>query len=307
LACKLQYPDMAAAVESDLKQLKLLSVIFERIDRAVDTKMVQQELADRLREELDYEREAKHIKLYRHMMQGVPDIHVPTVVEDLSTDRLLTMEWLDGQRLETLEKRSQDERNAIALTMFRAWYLPFYNYGVIHGDPHMGNYSFQKDLSLNLLDYGCIRVFKPSLVSGVINLYHAVRTGDVDLAVSAYEAWGFRNTSKKLIETLNIWASFIYAPLLEDRPRLIEETNTGTYGRETANRMHAELRKIGGVTIPREFVFMDRAAIGLGSVFLRLKAKVNWYQEFNALTAKYDEKQLAAQQKTALKASGLDN
>jgi hypothetical protein len=125
--------------------------------------------------------------------------------------------------------------------------------------------------------------------------------------VSAYEAWGFRNTSKKLIETLNIWASFIYAPLLEDRPRLIEETNTGTYGRETANRMHAELRKIGGVTIPREFVFMDRAAIGLGSVFLRLKAKVNWYQEFNALTAKYDEKQLAAQQKTALKASGLDN
>ncbi|MGE3770145.1 MAG: ABC1 kinase family protein [Bdellovibrionales bacterium] len=306
LACKLQYPDMASAVETDLKQLKVILAVFERIDRAVDTRNVQQELADRLHEELDYRLEAKHINLYRHMLKNQPDVHVPQVVDALSTDRLLTMTWLDGQHLDSLAKKPLADRNKVALTMFNAWYVPFYNFGVIHGDPHLGNYTFQKDLSLNLLDYGCVRVFKPSLVAGVIKLYHAVRTGDTDMAVDAYKAWGFKSPSKELIDILNIWASFIMAPLLEDRPRLIEETNTGQYGRLTANKVHAELRRIGGgIAVPREFVFMDRAAIGLGSVFLRLKAEVNWYQHFNKLIEGFDEKELGKRQNEALKAADL--
>lgn len=305
LACKLQYPDMGAAVGADLKQLSILFKLFESYDRAVDTKLIQQELGDRLREELDYKREAKHIKLYRHMLANHKDIAIPDTVAELSTDRLLTMDWLEGVRLVTLEERKLEERNQIALTMFKAWYVPFYNYGVIHGDPHLGNYTFQKDLTLNLLDYGCVRIFPPQLVAGVIRLYKALRDNDEAAAVDAYEAWGFKNPSKELVEILNIWARFIYAPLLEDRARLIEETNTGHYGRQTANKVHAELRKVGGVTIPREFVFMDRAAVGLGSVFLRLKAKINWYREFHDLIEDFDEKALATRQKDALKKAGL--
>jgi predicted unusual protein kinase regulating ubiquinone biosynthesis (AarF/ABC1/UbiB family) len=306
LACKLQYPDMQAAVEADLSQLKILMAVFERIDRAVDTRLVQAELAERLYEELDYRREAKHMKLFAHMLADVDGVHVPQVVDALSTDRLLTMTWLNGQHIDTLTTLPLAERNAIAERMFNTWYVPFYNYGVIHGDPHLGNYTFAADGSINLLDYGCVRVFKPSLVAGVIKLYHAVRTGDEAMAVDAYSAWGFANPSKQLVKILNIWASFIMAPLLEDRPRLIEETNTGQYGRETANKVHAELRKIGGVAVPREFVFMDRAAVGLGSVFLRLKAEVNWHQRFNALTQGFDEQALAARQTAALKMVGLD-
>lgn len=305
LACKLQYPDMAAAVSADMKQLGLLFRVFEAYDRAVDTKQIQQELTERLIEELDYRREAKHIALYRQMLADHPQIAVPQVYTELSTDRLLTMQWLDGVRLATLEDRKLEERNRVALTMFNAWYVPFYNYGVIHGDPHLGNYTFQNDLTLNLLDYGCVRIFKPSLVAGVIELYKALRDNDEEQAVAAYAAWGFKNPSKALIEALNIWARFIYAPLLEDKARLIEETNTGQYGRETANRVHAELRKIGGITIPREFVFMDRAAVGLGSVFLRLKAKINWYRQFHELIENFDEKALAKRQVAALKRSGL--
>lgn len=306
LACKLQYPDMAAAVGADLAQLKLFFAVFERYDRAVDTKLIQQELGDRLREELDYEREAKHIALYQHMLGGAKDITVPRVHAELSTSRLLTMDWLEGQRLPTLEKRSQADRNKVALTMFDAWYIPFYNYGVIHGDPHLGNYTFKDDLSLNLLDYGCVRVFNPRLVAGVIKLYRALLTNDEALAVEAYRAWGFAKPTKALVEILNIWARFIYAPLLDDRARGIEETNTGQYGRETANKVHAELRKVGVLTIPHEFVFMDRAAIGLGSVFLRLNAKVNWYKQFNQLIEGFDEVQLAERQVKALRKVGLE-
>ena len=297
---------MESAVEADLKQLKLVMAVFERYDRAVSTAKVQQEIADRLREELDYEREAKHMRLYGLMHSGSKAVHIPEPVLDLSTSRLLTMTWLTGEKLAVLaDKVPLKDRNKIAMNMFHAWYWPFYNYGVIHGDPHLGNYSIRNDLSINLLDYGCVRVFKPELVLGVIKLYQALRDGRDDDAVEAYKAWGFKNPSKKLVETLNIWARFIYAPLLEDKTRPIDETNTGLYGRETANKVHAELRKIGGVSVPREFVFMDRAAIGLGSVFLRLNAEINWYRMFHELIDKFDFKTLEKQQSKALKACNL--
>ncbi len=308
LACKLQYPDMASTVEADLRQLKLVLAVFERVDRAVSTGKIQAEIADRLREELDYVREAKHIDLYRSMLADVEGVHVPEAIKPLSTDRLLTMTWLEGERLVNVAaKRPLKERNTIAMNMFRAWYTPFYYFGVIHGDPHLGNYTVRKDNSINLLDFGCIRVFKPEFVQGVITLYKALREHKPDLAVEAYKAWGFNSPSKELVRILNIWAEFIYAPLLEDKTRLIEETNTGLYGRETANKMHRELRKIGGIEIPREFVFMDRAAIGLGSVFLRLKAEINWYRMFQDMIGGFDVKTLAKNQAKALKTSGLDS
>jgi len=306
LACKLQYPDMASTVDADLRQLKIVLTVFERYDRAVSTGKIQQEIADRLREELDYEREAKHIRLYRGLLADVPGVHVPDVRASLSTNRLLSMTWLDGEKLMNIvDKRSLNDRNAIAINMFRAWYTPFYYFGVIHGDPHLGNYTIRKDNSINLLDFGCIRVFKPELVGGVIGLYQALRDKRPERAVEAYKAWGFINPSKQLIEILNIWAEFIYAPLLEDKTRLIEATNTGLYGRETANKVHQELRKIGGVEVPREFVFMDRAAIGLGSVFLRLKAEINWFRMFQDLICGFDVKDLEKNQIQALKAAGL--
>jgi predicted unusual protein kinase regulating ubiquinone biosynthesis (AarF/ABC1/UbiB family) len=306
LACKLQYPDMASTIEADLSQLKLVLGIFERYDRAVSTKKVQQEIADRLREELDYVREAKHIKLYRYMLAKTDGVHIPDTVPELSTKRLLTMDWLDGERMAAVaDKKSLKDRNQIAMNMFRVWYTPFYNYGVIHGDPHLGNYSVRKDGSINLLDYGCVRIFKPELVQGVINLYMALHDNKPELAIEAYKAWGFDKPSKQLVEILNIWASFIYAPILEDKTRLIEETNTGLYGRETANKVHQELRKLGGVEVPREFVFMDRAAVGLGSVFLRLRAEINWYRMFHELISQFNQQQLAKNQTAALKAAKL--
>ena len=184
--------------------------------------------------------------------------------------------------------------------MFKAWYVPFYKYGVIHGDPHLGNYTIEKNGNLNLLDFGCIRIFKPNFVSGVIDLYTALRNGDKDLAVSAYERWGFEKPTKQLIDVLNIWAKFVYEPLLEDKVKPISEMPTGQYGRKTAEKVHSELKKIGGVRPPREFVLMDRAAVGLGSVFMRLGAQINWYKVFHELIDDFNEVNLMEKQKKAL-------
>ena len=314
LACKLQYPDMASVVEADLKQLKLIFYLYRRYDEAIDPSEIHAEIAARLREELDYENESRNLALYRLMLDEVDTVHVPDVYDDLSTDRLLTMSWEEGTRIPDLDELPLEERNLIATNMFKAWYVPLYQYGVIHGDPHLGNYSVRasdqdrKDGrygDINLLDFGCIRVFQPKFIGGVIDLYRALETGDRDLAVHAYETWGFTGLDDEVIDTLSRWASFIYAPLMEDRPRLIEETNATDYGREVATEVHSDLRRLGGVTPPKEFVLMDRAAIGLGSVFLRLGAKVNWHRLFHDTIERFDPKVLAKRQKKALKATDL--
>lgn len=306
VACKLQYPSIASAVEADLQQLQLIFQIYRRYDRAIDPTKIYEEIADRLREELDYAREAKNGRLYRHMLRGEDNIHVPEVVDEMSTERLLTMEWVSGEKLLTLKDESQEIRNQVAHTMFRAWYVPFYEYGVIHGDPHLGNYTVRDDYHINLLDFGCIRIFPPRLVAGVIDLFWALQRGDRDLAVEAYRKWGFEELNNDSIDILNRWASFLYAPLLEDRTRLIDESDTGRYGQEVAIDVHKRLKEAGGVMPPREFVFMDRAAIGLGSVFLHLNAELNWHRLFLELVEDFDVDAVTARQTAALESCGLN-
>ncbi|MHA1152358.1 MAG: ABC1 kinase family protein [Alphaproteobacteria bacterium] len=308
LACKLQYPDMASTVEADLRQLKLAFGIYRRYDRAIDPSEIYKELSERLHEELDYRREARHIALFRDMLAGEPGVQVPEVLAELSSDRLLTMTWLEGRPLLDFVASTGDLdlRNRVAMNMFRAWYLPFYDTGVIHGDPHLGNYSLREDGTVNLLDFGCVRVFAPKFVHGVIDLYHALERGDEALAVSAYESWGFINLSRELLDALQIWARFLYAPLLEDRVQPIMEGDSGVYGAGVAHQVHVELSRLGGVKPPREFVLIDRAAIGLGSVFLHLKAEINWHRLFHDLIGDFDAEVLARRQASALEAAGLD-
>lgn len=304
-ACKLQYPDMQSAIAADLNQLKIIFSIYERYDQAIQTKYIHEELAARLYEELDYSLEARHCKLYAHLLKDEKGVHVPEVIDDLSTGRLLTSTWLEGEKILTFINASAADRNKLAMNMFRAWYVPLYYYGIIHGDPHLGNYTVRKDHSINLLDFGCVRVFPPKFVGGVIDLYHSLMENDIARSVHAYETWGFKNLSKDQIDTLNIWARFLYAPLMDNKIRPIGEVTNGVFGRETAQKVHEKLREAsknnGGVTIPREFVFMDRAALGLGSVFLHLKAEVNWYRVFNELIEDFDLSKLEKRQKDVLK------
>ncbi len=309
IACKLQYPDMASAIKADLAQLKLIFSIYEKYDSSIQTKYIHQELAERLYEELDYTLEAKYGKLYGHMLSNEPNVHVPEIIDNLSTDRLLCTTWMDGEKILNFVDAPAEQRNRLAMNMFRAWYVPLYYYGIIHGDPHLGNYTVRKDDSINLLDFGCVRVFPPKFVEGVINLYRALMSNDNALAVHAYETWGFKNLTTEQVETLNIWARFLYGPIMDDKTRPIGEVTNGIYGRETAEKVHKQLRELskqnGGVAIPREFVFMDRAALGLGSVFLHLKAEINWYRVFNEMIEGFDVKALAQRQTEALKKFGI--
>ena len=301
VVCKLQYPDMNSIVDADVNQLKLIFSIYKKIDKSIDTSEIQKEISVRIKEELEYKQEQKHIHLFNLIFDEFNEVRIPKVYKEISTNRLISMNFLPGNKLLHFKKYPHAIRQKIAKNMFTAWYYPFYKYGVIHGDPHLGNYSSDKNANINLLDFGCIRVFKPSFVKGVIDLYHAIKNNDTDLAIHAYESWGFENISKDLIDVLNIWAKFLYSPLMENKLRKMQDTNSSTYGAEAASKVHRELKKIGGVKPPREFVFMDRAAIGLGSVFLHLDAKLNWYKLFHELIDGFNEDSLKKRQRDAIK------
>jgi predicted unusual protein kinase regulating ubiquinone biosynthesis (AarF/ABC1/UbiB family) len=315
LACKLQYPDMQSAVEADLQQLEWLFAIHRRMDPAIDTSEMAQEVGARVREELDYRREAKHAALYRAMLANEPGIRVPGVWPELSTGRLLTLDWLEGRPLLTHKDADLETRNRLGTAMFTAWWFPFSRYGVIHGDPHLGNYTVfdapgedgaPRPQGINLLDYGCIRIFPPRFVGGVVDLYNGLRSNDEERVVHAYETWGFQGLSRELIDVLNIWARFIYGPLLDDRVRSIADgVKPSEYGRREAFRVHRALKEKGPVRVPREFVFMDRAAIGLGGVFLHLKAELNFYRMFNAAIEDFSIEAVTARQSAALTEAGL--
>ncbi len=315
LACKLQYPEMSSAVETDLSQLDLLFSLHRRIGAAIDTREMAQEIRERVREELDYDREAKVAELYTLMLADRPFVRVPRVHGELSTRRLLTLQWLEGEKLTEFESAPQEARNAIAVGLFDAWWRPFLRYGVIHGDPHLGNYTVVASgegeartvEGLNLFDYGCVRIFPVSFVRGVVELYRALLENDKAHIEEAYAMWGFPKLSRGTFEAMNIWARFICGPILDDRVRTAADgVSASEYGRrEIGQVMRAVRAEGGGLVIPREFVFLERAPIGLGGAFLRLGAQLNFHRMYEEAIADFDETVVAGRQAEALAAVGL--
>ncbi len=250
LACKLQYPDMQSAVEADLKQLEVAFALHRRMNSWLDTREIAKEIGARVREELDYEREAKHARLYGSVLKDIDAVRVPEVHPDLSTGRLLSLGWLEGEKILGFTEGPVEIRNRIAQAMFKAWWHPFSRAAVIHGDPHLGNYTVFREggeaAGINLLDYGCVRIFHPRFVGGVVNLYRGLLENDEARIVHAYESWGFKDLDREKIEILNIWARFIYGPLLEDRTRTVADgVKPGDYGRRQAFEVHQALKERG--------------------------------------------------------------
>jgi len=283
VACKLQYPQMQSVIETDLANLKAMFKVYNIWSKALDTTDVQNEIRARLLEELDYGHEAAQMDLYANIFAGTDWVTVPKVLPDLSTNRLLTMEWMDGKPIYDFTEEGEGARNALAEKLFKAWYMPLYKNFVIHGDPHPGNYLVDSNHNLQLLDFGCIRHFPETFVQGIVLLYQALLHKNQRREAEAYDLLGFKNLTPQVMEIIHSWAELLYEPLLDDRVRPIQEDFNGKKGWETATKVHEKLKQAGGIRPPQEFVFMDRATVGIGGVMMRLKARLNWHQLFESL------------------------
>lgn len=287
VAVKLQYPDMQSIINADLKQLDAILAIYKTFNKSIHTQEITEEIKDRLFEELDYENEAKNIELFQKAFADLSFVKIPVVDKQISTKRLLVMEWINGKNILDFHDESFETRSELGKKLFQAWYHPLYKYQIIHADPHPGNYLVTENNQLALLDFGCVRKFEKSFLQAVVDLYKAQRDNLPDLAVDAYKRWGFDNLNKEIIEVLNIWAQLLYEPLLDDNVRMLHGEDGGKKGFATMRLVHKQLHELGGVKPPKEFVFMDRCAVGVGSVIMRLRSEQNWHQLFENIVESY--------------------
>lgn len=304
VALKLQYPAMESVVKTDLAYLAVFCKVYERYSGALLTKNIQQELRARLLEELDYKKEAQHIQWFSKALQTEEGICLPKVYLERSTKRLLALQWIEGQSILEFQNAPQKIRNLLAKRLFRAWWAPFYQAGLLHGDPHLGNYTVcPKTHTLNILDFGCVRVFPPAVVTGLFLLFQGLKENDGAVMRRAYKKLGFPSVTYEMMAALNLWARFLYQPFMEDKIQPLTKDPSSGEGRQIALKVHQLLKDQGGVMPPRTFVFLDRAAVGIGSAMIRLNVKMNWHRMFLELTNGLSEDTVRTKQKEILSVS----
>jgi predicted unusual protein kinase regulating ubiquinone biosynthesis (AarF/ABC1/UbiB family) len=154
VAVKVQYPRVAAAVRADLQNIGLLLQAAKRMAPALDAKAVAAELRERLGDELDYEHEAEAQRGFARRFSGHPFIVIPRVFSELSGERLLVSEWVDGQEFDEVKQLDQKTRDRFGEIVFRFFFGSLYRDGDFSGDPHPGNYKLLPDDRVAFYDFG---------------------------------------------------------------------------------------------------------------------------------------------------------
>ncbi len=188
---KVQYPGIAEAVDTDLRNAMLLVPLLRRLAPGLDGRALASELRERITEELDYELEAQNQRRIERLMRGHPLIHVPHVYTELSTRRVLVSEYVDGERFEAVRLLGEQQRDRYAETVFRFFFGLLYRDRIALGDPHPGNYLRRADGRVSFLDFGLLREVSGARVAAEARIAMAVRTGDADELKQALTAGGY--------------------------------------------------------------------------------------------------------------------
>jgi predicted unusual protein kinase regulating ubiquinone biosynthesis (AarF/ABC1/UbiB family) len=185
VAVKIQYPGVAAAIHADLKNNELLAaflgLMFSLSPKkvSIDVRGVAREMSARITEELDYRLEAANQMEFADIYRGHPFIHVPEVIGELCTARVLTQELVLGKPWSDALAARQELRDSWAEAIYRFIYASTLRFRLFHGDPHPGNYLFHEDGSVSFLDFGCVKRFKREHADAMYAIGQATLKGDV--------------------------------------------------------------------------------------------------------------------------------
>jgi predicted unusual protein kinase regulating ubiquinone biosynthesis (AarF/ABC1/UbiB family) len=278
VAVKVQYPGVDAAVGSDLASLGLVFAGMGQLFPGLDHKPLVAELRTRLVEELDYTKEAANQRLFADHYRGHPYIHVPEVLDELSSMRVLTTELAEGVGWSELLTWSQDERNLAAETLYRFAFGSLYRLLAFNGDPHPGNYLFRPGGQVTFLDYGLVKHFTPTELTEFEDMIHwMVADPNPPKFRDTIERIGLLKPDQPFSDELIMdYFGHFYEFLLVDG----DYTITAEYSSETVRRFfdqrgpYGEIMKT--VNLPPSFVVINRINLGLYALFGELEATGNW-------------------------------
>jgi predicted unusual protein kinase regulating ubiquinone biosynthesis (AarF/ABC1/UbiB family) len=279
---KVQYPGVDETVKQDLQNVKALLQTFTLIGREVmrqkiDQSDVYRELEERLHEELDYVNEAKNIALFQKMFRDDDEVVIPDVYPDLSSRRVLTMSLLEGYPFKEILGPGVDQslKDWLALKYFRVLWRQIFEFGVLHTDPHPGNYLVTFHPKLVILDFGSIRVFPEDIRKAYHRLAKAILARDQTTMAECFVRLGFLDRGddpKALVRIMDV----IFEPVLEDRVYDPRKFNSVEKVMEVA-AIGLENRLFKA---PGHRVFLARALMGLDAYLKQFGTVTNWHREF---------------------------
>lgn len=278
VAVKVQYPGVADAITADLDNTELLFAMLGMLFPGMEPGPIVDELRERVLEELDYHLEADNQRLFADAYRGHPYIHVPEVLEDLSTSRVLTTEMAHGARFAEVTAWFDDERQLAAETLYRFVFGSIYSMGAFNGDPHPGNYLFRPGGQITFLDFGLVKRFNDREVADFAEM--------IQLMVLDHDVAGYA----RLLERIGILAAdnrfsdqqirdyfgHFYDFVMTDEEMEI----TPEYSSESLRRFfdlsgpHSEIMKTAN--LPPSMVIVQRINLGLYALFGDLRARNNW-------------------------------
>jgi predicted unusual protein kinase regulating ubiquinone biosynthesis (AarF/ABC1/UbiB family) len=275
VAVKVQYPGIAETIAADLRNVALLRRMLRFTAPAQDVDALLTELRDRIGEELDYRREAGNQRLLAAYYDGHPTIHVPGIVSELSTCRIVTSELSGGARFAELASWPQHERDLAAETIYRFVFRSLYEVRAFNGDPHPGNYLFHPGGRVTFLDFGLVKHFTPAELQPLLQMARTVCVEhDHEAFRRSLEDAGFLRpgaplSTQAIVEHLAVF----YDTIREPGPLTI----TGDYASSVARRFFDLRSPVAGyISVPRSYVILQRINLGLFAVLGELSATADW-------------------------------
>jgi predicted unusual protein kinase regulating ubiquinone biosynthesis (AarF/ABC1/UbiB family) len=193
---KVQYPGVAEAVETDLRNAMLLLPLVGRLAPGLDVQAMGAEMRERIGEELDYELEAQNQRRIERLMRGHPFGRVPRVYTGLSTRRVLVSEYVDGERFEAVRRADEAERDRYGEIIFRFFFGLLYRHRIALGDPHPGNYLLCPDGHVCFLDFGLVRDVPADRIAAETAIALTVRDKDAERLKAALVGAGYLPTDR---------------------------------------------------------------------------------------------------------------
>jgi predicted unusual protein kinase regulating ubiquinone biosynthesis (AarF/ABC1/UbiB family) len=275
VAVKVQYPGIAETIAADLGNVSLLRRMLRVTAPSQDVDALIAELRDRVLEELDYRREADNQRLLADYYDGHPTIHIPGIISELSTRRVVTSDLADGARFAELAGWSQQERDLAAETIYRFVFRSLYEVHAFNGDPHPGNYLFHSGGRVTFLDFGLVKHFTPNELRPLMQMArHLCVDNDPEAFRRSMEAAGFLRPDAPLsTETIVEHMAVFYDTIREPGPLTI----TGEYASAVVRRFFDVRSPVAGyVSVPRSYVILQRINLGLFALLGELSATADW-------------------------------
>jgi predicted unusual protein kinase regulating ubiquinone biosynthesis (AarF/ABC1/UbiB family) len=283
---KVQYPGIDETIEADLRLAGPLVRAFALTGKSYDMREMLEEVRERLREEVDYLHEAENQERLAERLAHVPDAVIPRVHRSHTARRVITMERLDGLHLDAYVAAEPDpaRRNEMARKLSDILWRMQVEIGMLHADPHPGNFLFLPDARVGLLDFGCVKVLPDAFVRNYVALIRKIIARDEEGILEVYERMGFltaderRERGPRMQEWIR-WSYLCCTGLTEDRefPDPARGESWGRFMTELHDAMARHIFQVGTYT-PRDAVYLNRVTLGIMCFWNRLGAKGNWHR-----------------------------